>query len=66
MWNSLEVQAGTSLNLNHLHLYTYYASSVYRVAACDGAKFGGGQIIDVSINPGPRIIPGIITPLLLD
>jgi hypothetical protein len=64
--NSLSVPIGTTLNLNNLHLYTHYAGSAYRVVAGDGSKFGGGQIIDVSVNPGPSAIPGIIAPLLLN
>ena len=66
--NSLSVPAETTLNLNRLHLYTYYPSSptIYQVRAGDGGKFGGGQIIDVSVKPGPRSIPGIVIPLLLD
>ena len=39
---------------------------MHQVKAGEGGVFGGGQIIDVSVKPGPRSIPGIVTPLLLN
>ena len=64
--NSLIVPDGTTLNLNRLHLYTYLGPNIHRVTAGEGNQFGGGQIIDVSVKPGPRTLPGIIFPLLLE
>jgi hypothetical protein len=51
--DSLNVPAGTTLNLNTIHLYTYYPSSptIYQVKAGDGNKFGGGQIINRPLKP---------------
>lgn len=62
---SLSVPAETTLNLNRLHLYTYVGTNIHRVVAGEGSLFGGGQIIDVSVKPGPGSVPGIIFPLLL-
>jgi hypothetical protein len=64
--NSFWVDPGTTLNLNRLHLYTYLNGDVHQVKAGEGNLFGGGQIIDVSQSPGPRSVPGIMMPLLLD
>ena len=49
--NSLWVDPGTTLNLNHLRLYTYLNGSVHQVQAGEGALFGGGQIINQSLKP---------------
>jgi hypothetical protein len=63
---SLSVFWGNTLNLNRVHLYTYLNGNIHRVTAGEGNLFGEGQIIDVSVNPGPRSIPGIVFPLLLN
>jgi hypothetical protein len=47
----LEVDPGTTLNLDGLRLYTYLNGAAYRVMAGDGNLFGGGLIIDTTV-PG--------------
>ncbi len=64
--NTLSVPAGTTLNLNRLHLYTYVGPNVHRVVAGEGNLFGGGQIIDVPLNRNHGALPGIIFQLLLE
>jgi hypothetical protein len=49
--NSLWVDPGTTLNLNHLHLYTYLNGSVHQVQPGEGGLFGGGQIINLPLKP---------------
>lgn len=41
--NSLNVPAGTTLNLNRLHLYTYLNANIHRVKAGEGNLFGGAR-----------------------
>jgi hypothetical protein len=66
---TLSVPPGTTLNLNGIKFYTHGESGPYwylhTVRAGDGSLFGGGEIIDQPMSPGPRSVPGIITPLLL-
>jgi hypothetical protein len=63
---TLNVPPGTTLNLNRIRLYAYLNNNIHQVKGGEGALFGGGQIIDLSEKPGPRTLPGIVTPLLLD
>jgi hypothetical protein len=42
----LDVNPGSTLNLNRIHLYTYFDGEVHRVIAGEGDMFGGGNIID--------------------
>lgn len=62
---SLTVLPGATLNLNGIHLYTYFLEygTIGQVHAGDGPKFGGGQIIDVP-QDGYRSIS--VLSLLLD
>ncbi len=64
--DTLNVKPGAMLNLNHLPLYTYLDNEIHRVQAGEGASFGEGQIVNVSINPGSKSLPGIIMPLLME
>jgi hypothetical protein len=63
---TLNVPPETTLNLNTLKLYAYLKNNIHRVKGGEGYLFGGGTIIDISIKPGPRSIPGIVMQLLLD
>jgi hypothetical protein len=63
---TLSVPPGTTLNLNNLKLYAYLNNNIHRVKEGEGYLFGGGTIIDMSVKPGPRSIPGIVMQLLLD
>ena len=53
MSTSLEVDPGTTLNLDGLHLYTYLNGSAHLVLAGEGSLFGGGTIIDAATPPVP-------------
>jgi hypothetical protein len=59
--NTLNVNPGATLNLNHLPLYTYLDGSMHRVQAGEGALFGDGQIISGLGSP-----TGATSLLLLD
>lgn len=50
--SDLDVLIGATLNLNGLHLYTYY-NGIHRVMAGEGNLFGGGIIIDTQVVPLP-------------
>jgi hypothetical protein len=63
---TLNVPPGTTLNLNNTKLYAYLNNNIRQVKAGEGSLFGGGQIINAAIAPGPRSVPGIISPLLLN
>lgn len=51
--DTLEVDPGTTLNLDGLHLYTYLGGSAHLVLAGEGGLFGGGTIIDAAAPPVP-------------
>jgi hypothetical protein len=52
---TLSVPPGTTLDLNGIKLYAYHNHAIRRVRAGDGARFGGGKIIDKS-GVGPLFL----------